>query len=101
MEKLIRWKEDIDRKPLILNGARQVGKTWILKEFGNKYYTKTAYINMDNTSTYPPSIGYMSTYSYTFAIPPVIQWNLSSSQCLCYVVFSYGAHKSVINRCRR
>jgi len=48
MEKLIRWKEDIDRKPLILNGARQVGKTWILKEFGNKYYTKTAYINMDN-----------------------------------------------------
>ena len=48
MEELIRWKEDIDRKPLILNGARQVGKTWILKEFGNKYYTKTAYINMDN-----------------------------------------------------
>lgn len=48
MEKLIQWKEDIDRKPLILNGARQVGKTWILKEFGNKYYTKTAYINMDN-----------------------------------------------------
>lgn len=48
MEKLIQWKEDIDRKPLILNGARQVGKTWILKEFGDKYYTKTAYINMDN-----------------------------------------------------
>ena len=48
MEKLIQWKEDIDRKPLILNGARQVGKTWILKEFGDKYYAKTAYINMDN-----------------------------------------------------
>lgn len=48
MEKLIQWKEDIDRKPLILNGARQVGKTWILKEFGKKYYSKTAYINMDN-----------------------------------------------------
>ena len=48
MEELIQWKEDIDRKPLILNGARQVGKTWILKEFGDKYYAKTAYINMDN-----------------------------------------------------
>ena len=34
LEKLIQWKEDIDRKPLIINGARQVGKTWILKEFG-------------------------------------------------------------------
>ena len=47
MKKLLNWKEDTDRKPLILNGARQVGKTWILKEFGNKYYSKTAYINMD------------------------------------------------------
>ena len=50
MEKLIEWKNDIDRKPLILNGARQVGKTWILKEFGKKYYSKTAYINMDQNS---------------------------------------------------
>ena len=50
MEKLIEWKEDIDRKPLILNGSRQVGKTWILKEFGKNYYSKTAYINMDQNS---------------------------------------------------
>ena len=35
IEKLIEWKEDADRKPLILNGARQVGKTWLLQEFGN------------------------------------------------------------------
>lgn len=47
IERLIEWKNDIDRKPLILNGARQVGKTWLLKEFGNKCYKKTAYINMD------------------------------------------------------
>ena len=47
MENLIQWKNDIDRKPLILNGARQVGKTWILKEFGKKYYKNVAYINMD------------------------------------------------------
>lgn len=47
IEKLITWKEDLDRKPLIVNGARQVGKTWLLQEFGKKCYTKTAYINMD------------------------------------------------------
>lgn len=48
IEKLENWKKSSKRKPLIVNGARQVGKTWILKEFGNKYYEKTAYINMDN-----------------------------------------------------
>ena len=47
MEKLVEWKKDIDRKPLIVNGARQVGKTWLLQEFGKEYYSKTAYINMD------------------------------------------------------
>lgn len=48
IKKLENWKKSSKRKPLIVNGARQVGKTWILKEFGNKYYEKTAYINMDN-----------------------------------------------------
>jgi len=37
-EKLIAWKNDPDRKPLILKGARQVGKTWLMKEFGTKQY---------------------------------------------------------------
>ena len=40
---------------------------------GEQEQFSVIYINMENTSTYPPSIGYMSTYSYTFAIPPVIQ----------------------------
>lgn len=47
IDDLIHWKNDSDRKPLILNGARQVGKTWLLKEFGKQYYKKIAYINMD------------------------------------------------------
>ena len=38
MSDLIEWKNSKNRKPLILKGARQVGKTYILKEFGNKYY---------------------------------------------------------------
>lgn len=43
-EKLIEWKDRTDRKPLILNGARQVGKTWLLQEFAKQEYAKTAYI---------------------------------------------------------
>lgn len=35
---LIKWKNDKERKPMILRGARQVGKTWLMKEFGKNYY---------------------------------------------------------------
>ncbi|MCQ2508165.1 MAG: ATP-binding protein [Dorea sp.] len=48
MEKLVKWKEKTNRKPLIIMGARQVGKTWLMKEFGNLYYEKTAYISFYN-----------------------------------------------------
>ena len=46
---LLDWKNNPDRKPLILDGARQVGKTWIIKEFGKKEYESIAYINCDKT----------------------------------------------------
>ena len=48
MKKLIEWKESKDRKPLILKGARQIGKTYILKEFGEKNYEGVAYFNFDH-----------------------------------------------------
>ncbi|WP_455589484.1 ATP-binding protein [Bacteroides rodentium] len=44
---LLRWKESEERKPLIIQGARQIGKTWIMKEFGKLYYEHTAYFNFD------------------------------------------------------
>lgn len=44
---LLEWKRSDKRKPLILNGARQVGKTYILQEFGKKYYKNVAYVNCD------------------------------------------------------
>jgi predicted AAA+ superfamily ATPase len=50
MTQLLAWKESKNRKPLILEGARQVGKTWLLKEFGNRYFKKVAYINFQNPS---------------------------------------------------
>lgn len=48
IKELVKWKESSSRKPLIIRGARQVGKTWLMKEFGEKYYEKSAYINFDD-----------------------------------------------------
>lgn len=44
LQKLIEWKSDDNRKPLVLNGARQVGKTWLLREFARREYKKEAYV---------------------------------------------------------
>ena len=48
IKKLKEWKDKEDRKPMILMGARQVGKTWIMKEFGKNEYAKVAYISFYN-----------------------------------------------------
>jgi len=50
IEKLYSWKESKHRKPLIIEGTRQVGKTWLMKEFGSKAYAETVYINFDGDS---------------------------------------------------
>lgn len=52
LNKLLAWKNSPYRKPLILKGVRQVGKTWILKEFGRCYYESTAYFNFDENEEY-------------------------------------------------
>ena len=49
-QQLVEWKRSPVRKPLILEGARQVGKTYILKEFGNNEYDNLVYINCDNNN---------------------------------------------------
>lgn len=50
IEKLYKWKNIKRRKPLIIEGARQVGKTWLMKEFGKQAYADTVYINFDSNS---------------------------------------------------
>ncbi len=50
IEKLLKWKESKHRKPLVIEGARQVGKTWLMKEFGRQAYSSTVYINFDSNS---------------------------------------------------
>lgn len=47
ISELVRWQHSNDRKPLILKGARQVGKTWLMKEFGRNYYDNYVYFNFD------------------------------------------------------
>lgn len=50
IENLYKWKESKNRKPLLIEGARQVGKTWLMKEFGAEVYADTVYINFDANS---------------------------------------------------
>lgn len=47
LKHLIDWKNKKNHKPLVIQGARQVGKTWLIQEFGKKYYEQVAYINFD------------------------------------------------------
>lgn len=50
MSYLQHWKQSANRKPLIIRGARQVGKTWLMKEFGRSAYEKCAYINFESNA---------------------------------------------------
>ena len=50
MQDLINWKNKKNRKPLLLYGARQVGKTYLVKEFGNRYFEDIIYINFETNN---------------------------------------------------
>jgi uncharacterized protein len=49
MNDLITWKNSTDRKPLIIQGARQVGKTWLMKEFGSNFFEQVVYLNFESS----------------------------------------------------
>lgn len=66
MHHLKEWKDKAKRKPLIVRGARQVGKTWLIKEFGKTEYEQTAYINFENSKVL------QSLFSSDFDIPRII-----------------------------
>ena len=53
---LIKWKESKNRKPLIVHGARQVGKTYIIKQFGKKYYDNLIYVNFETNKEFSSQI---------------------------------------------
>ena len=64
-KKLISWKNSKDRKPLILKGARQVGKTYILKEFGMNNYDNVAYFNFDHDNEFIINGGILIAVGYS------------------------------------
>ncbi|GMQ30254.1 ATP-binding protein [Algoriphagus confluentis] len=51
LHKLLTWKDTVGRKPLIIRGARQVGKTWLMNEFGSTYFSDLVYINFETNRT--------------------------------------------------
>lgn len=55
LQQLVSWRESPFRKPLVLKGARQVGKTWVLKELGKKYYANTVHVSLENIAPGRPS----------------------------------------------
>lgn len=57
-DKLIQWKKNPDRKPLVLQGGRQTGKTWLLRDFGSRHYETTLYVNLETEQT---AAEYLST----------------------------------------
>lgn len=67
MQQLRDWKSKENRKPLIVHGARQVGKTWLIKEFGKAEYAQTAYINFESSKAL------QSLFSLDFNIPRIIE----------------------------
>lgn len=64
---LLKWKESKRRKPLLLTGVRQCGKTYVLKEFGEKYFNNTCYINFESNSKYS------GIFDYDFDIDRIIK----------------------------
>lgn len=67
MDRLIAWKHEVRKKPLILQGARQVGKTWLMKEFGRNEYEQVIYVNLENNSRM------FDLFSRTMEIPSLIR----------------------------
>ena len=49
-QKLVDWKNSTNRKPLIIQGARQVGKTWLMKEFGRQEFEQVVYLNFESSA---------------------------------------------------
>ena len=67
MQELFRWKDDEHRKPLILWGARQVGKTWLMKEFGKTCFSNSVYISFYNNRRMA------SIFDQDYSVPRIIQ----------------------------
>ena len=83
LKKLLDWKNSPYRKPLILKGVRQVGKTWVLKEFGRRYYENTAYFNFDENEEYK------QFFETTKDVDRILQNLMLASGLVMIIIFIY------------
>ena len=67
IEELKAWKNSPRRKPLILRGARQVGKTWLLREFGRQHYANTVYVNFEQ------AVGLRNIFDQDYDVGRILQ----------------------------
>ena len=75
IDKLVEWKKSRRRKPLLITGVRQCGKTHVLKEFGAQYFESTCYVNFESDSSYA------SVFDYDFDIDRIIKEIELLEQC--------------------
>jgi predicted AAA+ superfamily ATPase len=86
LRQLINWKERADKKPLIIQGARQVGKTWLMKEFGRKYYDNVAYIMFEKNNRMKELFSYgMDVHRLLSGIE--VESNQKISPCTSLIIF--------------
>lgn len=74
MEALLQWKQRSSRKPLIIQGARQTGKTWVMKKFGEECFDYVAYFNAESFSPFLFWVRIASNYTLYFHIVCLSTW---------------------------
>ena len=89
MEKLYKWKDSKRRKPLIIEGARQVGKTWLMKEFGRTAYADAVYINFDSNSVMADQMCIRDRYKPHLVKIPFIRKALHSLRHAAYKIILF------------
>ncbi len=84
-KELLSWKKSRDRKPLILNGARQVGKTWLLQSFGESEYQKVAYISCEKVSDIESVFADFNTRRIIMALSAISHVDITPSDTLVII----------------
>ena len=89
LDKLVIWKTSTNRKPLVIEGARQVGKTWLMKEFGRTCFEQYTYINFEELNlhdVFAEKNPFWLAFSWKFTISP---WYFSAYIFLISFILSY------------
>ena len=94
ISQLLKWKENPRRKPSVLEGARQVGKTWLLKEFGKRYFKDVCYVNFEQsemlTDIFAGDLSPQGLIDRTVCLPRITIFLRLFGNQLLLVIFCYS-----------